>query len=349
MAASAYTVTAGETYAQTGSLSKALGKGVAAGVAAYVAASATASLPGAGESVQAGNTFAAGYASAIEAGESTLSSIGAGLEAGMRGMSQALASAGTSMSTALSYAGSMALAGAIQGFGGALAGGESFKDAFKAGITQGVLAGASTLISVGGSKLINEAFMSSEDKLLMEVSHAYYAEENIVQGEEILGGLANINYGVMQDSSFFDKVGGLISKKLLNMNSVTEFVNQSQEAKFARKLARLESDFAEFNNAYKSYMDVLNTLKSQLTSTVTAEYVAKMQASIGKMITQFPDVLGHLDPDEFIQFATTSDIPTACVSSVGTFVYDKLTIPGYAPEMCFYDQQYLAWAVNGED
>ena len=153
----------------------------------------------------------------------------------------------------------------------------------------------------------------------------------------------------MQDPTFFDQVGGLISKKLLNMNSVTEFVNQSQEAKYMRRLARLESDFAEFNNAYKSYMDVLNTLKSQLTSTASAEQVAKMQAYLGKMMTQFPDVLGHLSPDDFLQFALTADLPTACVSTVSTFVTDKLTIPGYSPEMCFYDQQFLAWAINGEE
>ena len=336
-------ISACETYAQTGSLSKALGAGIVSGVAAYVGQEA---FKYAGELANS-SYIPTGIAS--ETGEITLESISASLEVNSLAFSETLTAISNSLPATMVMAGGMALAGLIQGFGGTLVNGGSFKDALKSGLMSGAIAGISTFASLGGMKLVRDSFVGTDDKLLIELSHSYYAEENIVQGEEILGGLANINYGVMQDPTFFDQVGGLISKKLLNMNSVTEFVNQSQEAKYMRKLARLESDFAEFNNTYKSYMDVLNTLKSQLTSTVTAEQVAKMQAYIGRMMTQFPDVLGHLSPDEFLQFALTADTPTACISSVSTFVSDKLTIPGYAPEMCFYDQQFLAWAINGED
>ena len=344
-------ISACETYAQTGSLSKTLKAGVVSGVTAYIAQQAFyyAGDLASGVEGSTASSMNSAVQSAYESADGLFSGVSDGISAGMNVTGQTMQAIASNPMAVGALAGGMALSGLIQSAGSSLINGGSFKDALRAGLTQGAIAGISTLISVGGTKLLNQIFTSAEDKLLQEISHAYYTEENIVQGEELLGGLANINYGVMQDTTFFEQVSGLIIKRLLNMNSVLEYANQSQEAKYARKLARIKSDFDEFNNAYQSAMDVLNTLKAQATSTVNAEYVAKMQASIGRLLTMFSDTMGSLSVDNFLTFATTTEIPLSCTTSISTYVEDMLSINGtYAPDPSYYNQQYLSWAM-GED
>ena len=341
-------VAASETYAQTGSLSKSIGMGAIAGISAYVMQQG---FEYAGDVANAGETgtldaVSNSAQSAYNSADGFFTGVSDGMSAGMDVMSETMSSIAGNPTALGIFAGGTAVAGLVQGLGSTLVNGGAFKDALTTGLVQGAIAGISTLVTLGGADLFKQLFTSEEDKLLLEVSHTYYTEENIVQGEEILGGLANANYGVMQDPSFFDKVAGLISKKLLNMDSVTELATQSSETRYMRKLARLQNDYDEWLNAYQNYQNVTNTIQSQITSTVTAEHVAKLQASSGRLLTMFPDSLGNLSCENVLSFATTCEIPLVCTMSVSTYTEDRLTlIGGYAPEPLYFNQEFLAWAL----
>lgn len=130
----------------------------------------------------------------------------------------------------------------------------------------------------------------------------------------------------------------LLSKVIQNPFTYVQLLGMSAQEATYHKLANLEGDFQEFNNAAQSAQSVLNILLAQQDSVITAEFVCKLQTNVGRALSLFPSMLGDMSPDSFYTMALNCDIPTSVTSSISTFVENKLTLSGYSPEILYYTQ-----------
>ena len=194
----------------------------------------------------------------------------------------------------------------------------SFSDAFEQGLitfgTQIVLANISS-------------YTNSKKDPLEEITHSYYEEENVIPD-----GYSAMNIkDVILDS--------LISIPK-NPNTYAELLSMTMEERHLHKLRNLENDYQEFNQKYQSALDALNQLRATQTSTVTAEFVAIMQANLGRFYTLFPDMLGSATPEQFLTLSiiSGSDQLKASLGTINNFVDSKLSVDGYTPYPLYYTQ-----------
>ena len=116
-------------------------------------------------------------------------------------------------------------------------------------------------------------------------------------------------------------------------------INLTMAEQQYHKMANLENDYQEFADKYAAANRVLDMLNQMRGSTVTAEFVCKMQACLGRMIQMFPDAIS-MSPEAFLSMATTTghDQLKSVLGSVTTFVDSQLSMDGYEPYQLFYTQ-----------
>ena len=105
------------------------------------------------------------------------------------------------------------------------------------------------------------------------------------------------------------------------------------------RIANLENDFQEFSNAAAQAQKALQILQANQDSTTTAEFVCKLQANLGRLLTLFPDMILSTSPENFLQIAvaTTANLKVGA-SNVYTFVDGKLGMQGYTPYTLYFNQ-----------
>lgn len=228
--------------------------------------------------------------------------------------------AGSTLGTAITT-GSQAM---ISSTTNALLTGEDFGDALVSGLTSGVMAG----IGTGLALTITENL--GLDKLT-----------NMIKGtqdpETAVEGKSEWNF---KDAFSTVMQGEILENPFTYVNLVKMTVDEINY----HKMANLENDFQEFADAYKSALNVLEIMYQQQNSLATAEFVCKLQANTGRLLTQFPEMLGDLTPDNFISMSlsTGSDFCNGILQSVSNFVEGKLEMTGYTPEHLYYNQEYAS-------
>ena len=194
----------------------------------------------------------------------------------------------------------------------------SFSDAFEQGLitfgTQIILANVSS-------------YIDSKKDLLEEITHNYYEEENIIPNDYSAMNMKDV---------ILDSLIGIAK----NPNTYAELASLTMEERHIHKLRNLENDYQEFNQKYQSALNALNQLRATQTSTVTAEFVAIMQANLGRFYTLFPDMLGSATPEQFLTLSVISgsDQLKASLGTINTFVDSKLSVDGYTPYPLYYTQ-----------
>ena len=360
-AAVTFAVVAGDAWANGEDPWKAMLRGVTAATATATAGLISGYFTPAGTlAAPASGATGAGATVGSVAAETATTSFGSQLwNAGYTAVSNTFTGAATQGGITLAQAGGRiagAFAGAaINSFGNALIDGQSFSEALKSGALSGSIAGLGAAISAGVSAF-NNGLVSPEEQMqnlnLLSVEQALHAEESVAMGSDVLGGLMESQQFASDHLGYFDYFKNFAvsqSRRLLfNPSTYINIIKGSQEEQYFHKLAELENDYTEFNNALKAVQDCLDTLTSQMNSYVTAQYVCRMQLAAGRLFTIFPEVTGGMGEEEFVQFATSVDMPTSVTMSVGTFVENKLTMDGYAPDRLYYNQQEVSWAI-GED
>lgn len=202
-------------------------------------------------------------------------------------------------------------------FGSSLAEGDSFGDALLASIGAG-------LLSWGTSK----------------ITQVFNNQFNILDTSNLTPGR---NPQLIEALSQALSSAG--NKVLKNPATYVELMKVTQQEVYIHKLNNLENDFQEFNNALKTAYDALYNLQNSITSTITAEFVCKLQTCVGRLTTQFPDVMAALGSENFISFSTSTgmDFTFAVLSGPSSFVDNKLSMQGYSPEPLYYLQEEVAW------
>lgn len=198
----------------------------------------------------------------------------------------------------------------------------SFSDAFTTGlITFGAQSGSAVIKSVA------QEYFKDPDATLKEVSHNYYEEENIIPNDYSAMNMKDV---------ILDSLIGIAK----NPNTYANLASLTMEERHIHKLRNLENDYQEFNQKYQSALDALNQLRATQTSTVTAEFVAIMQANLGRFYTLFPDMLGSATPEQFLTLSVSSgsDQLKASLGTINNFVDSKLSVDGYTPYPLYYTQ-----------
>lgn len=259
-------------------------------------------------------------------------------------------------------------ASTAMGVNSALQEGASIGDA----LLQGVISGASTYVTAWAAPALGNIAASGLGAGINTFGSSMLEGESF--GESLLQGITTgiitsaVSYAFREVSNYFgwtsqissassqakptsitdiiwDAIEKAGDKLIKNPAMYVELMKVSQQEAFAHKLNNLENDYQEFNNSLKVAYDSLYNVGSCITSTVTAEYVCKLQANIGKLLTQFPDAMSSLSSEEILTFSTATgmDFTYAILSSPNTFVENKLTMNGYTPEILYYNQQEIAW------
>lgn len=212
--------------------------------------------------------------------------------------------------------GGIALSNTLTTFIESLANSSDFGDALK----QGLFAFGTSVISANVKNFFNSLDPNKE------MAHIFYEEENQVTDYSAMN---------MKDCVLDALIG--VAK---NPNTYANLASMTIEQRQMHKLRNIENDYQEFNNKYQSALDALNDLKAQQTSTVTAEFVATMQANLGRYEMLFPEMLSTLSPEQFLTLATISGSDQLKVSlgSVNNFVDTKLSVEGYIPYPLYYTQ-----------
>lgn len=194
----------------------------------------------------------------------------------------------------------------------------SLSDAFTAGL---IAFGTQSLLAMGNS------FIKRNDSILEEVTHNYYEEENAIPKD----------YSAMNMKDVI--LDSLISVSK-NPNTYANLASLTMEERQLHKLRNLENDYQEFNQKYQSALDALNQVRAQQTSTITAEFVAIMQANLGRFYTLFPDMVGSTTPEQFLTLSVIagSDQLKASLGTINNFVDNKLSFEGYTPYPLYYTQ-----------
>lgn len=220
---------------------------------------------------------------------------------------------------------------AITSTGTALLQGESVGDALKAGLKSGVLGGV-----LNYAAEIGKDFLEAQG-LLDKLSPT--------SGTNSSTPSSNISNKV--DLSF----SGFIKNEVIqNPMTYGKLLNMIQEEVYFHKMANLENDYQEFANKYAAAQKAFNEIVASQVNTVTAEFLCKMQANIGRMLTQFPEMLQTMNPESFLIVSTAvgSDQLKAILGAVPGYVDSKLSIDGYVPLQLHYTQTdySLAWDIN---
>lgn len=127
---------------------------------------------------------------------------------------------------------------------------------------------------------------------------------------------------------------------LKNPNTYANLAKLTQEEIQFHKLANLENDYQEFANNAHAAQRTLQTLTELQTSSVTAEFVCKLQSNIGRVLTTFPEMNQNKTPDSFLTMALSvgSDHVKGSLCRVPSYVETKLTLDGFRPSPLHYTQ-----------
>lgn len=217
-----------------------------------------------------------------------------------------------------------AVSGFISGTGSSLIAGNSLGKSLKTGAISGAISGVAGGLFQGVSNLWNG---------------------NSFLGTEIIGKAGTS--GVKQTASneltknflVTNAVGIGIWNVMTNPMTYMNLINLTMAEQQYHKMANLENDYQEFADKYAAANRVLDMLNQMRGSTVTAEFVCKMQACLGRMIQMFPDAIS-MSPEAFLSMATTTghDQLKSVLGSVTTFVDSQLSMDGYEPYQLFYTQ-----------
>lgn len=271
-----------------------------------------------------GDALKQGFIAGAIAGASSFA--GSYVSSAMKGTSVATAiSNATGFSTSqVGFVAGVMTSSSINSFGTALRTGKSFGSALRAGLISGAISGITASIGIAAENAgILEATAHSLGKVSTSPSEIAEAFRTL----DLKGTFATI----------FE--GGIIE----NPNTYVNLLGMTQEARHMHKLANLENDYQEFNDNYGTALRTLDLVKTQVTSTATAEFICKLQSTAGRLLTQFPDVGNSMSPDSFISLTTSSgsDFCNSITQNPSTFALNKLMMEGYQPEILFYNQDFF--------
>lgn len=276
--------------------------------------------------------FTVTAAEAINSGQSMSHAVVKGIKAGSiaaiaayagGSISEGLTELGHASNSLVNMAVSSGIQGAITTAGMSWANGASFLDALKTGLIAGI---ASAAFSVLGNT-VAELFGTS-------------ATGNLPGRTEGVATATNAQQAVSHSFTDF-----LTAHVIENPFTYVNLMGMAIEDANYHKLANLENDYQEFNNAYKTALSTLEFFYNQQSSLATAEFVCKLQANIGKMMCTFPDMMASATPDKFIGMAlmTGSNFCDGIIQGVSMFVDNNLALPGYESDQMYYNQAFLGW------
>lgn len=209
--------------------------------------------------------------------------------------------------------------------GNALLNGESFGSALKSGLKAGAISGATTFLMQGALNLYNgQSFMGSTSSGLTLDQKEAVSKAFTEQGT----------------SAFVGKLATEVTKQVLtNPNTYVNILSSTAAERIYHKIANIENDYQEFNNKLASAYKALNIVNMQMSSMITAEYVAIMQACLGRLTVDGTNA--DLDPEGWLLQATTSghDQLKMVLAGPSFFVDNKLSLTGYSPYNLHYTQQ----------
>lgn len=217
------------------------------------------------------------------------------------------------------------------------------------GIAQGIVSGTiSTLYSLASGDSFKDALLAGIGSGIGMLGYSYI--KNSYFNGDIVQDITKLTDGNIPESSNIqtslgDYLGGRLLTEfrdnfLKNPNTYANLMQASMEERVMHKLANLENDYKEFSNQYAAAQEVLNTVKNSFTSTMTAEFVLKLQTNFGRFLNNSPESLSSLNPENFLNFSTASgiDISRLTSASIGSFVDMKLSMDGYEPSPLYYNQ-----------
>lgn len=217
-----------------------------------------------------------------------------------------------------------AVSGFITGTGSSLIAGRGLGDSLKTGAISGAISGVAGGLFQGASNLWNG---------------------NSFLGTEIIGkvGASGIEQTasneLTKNFSVTNAIGIGIWNVMTNPMTYMNLINLTMAEQQYHKMANLENDYQEFADKYAAANRVLDMLNQMRGSTVTAEFVCKMQSCLGRLLILFPDAIS-MSPEAFLSMATTTghDQLKSVLGSVTTFVDSQLSMDGYEPYQLFYTQ-----------
>lgn len=246
-----------------------------------------------------------------------------------------------------------AVGAGLQGTGNALVDGSSFKDSLKVG---GISAGFS--LAMSGASAGYNYISNSLDNTSASAPNANSSNIASTLNE----GPKNSGLTMSSDGKTFDFLGEtydtptnagqavLIAGQLVSQATLQAFMGALRnpmtyvnlmsmtlaERQF-HKIANISNDYQEFNNRYKAVMEVMDMMNQLNNSSMTAEFLCKIQAALGRFSDLFPDAT-VMDPDEWLSMAVTTghDQLKAVMLGPSTFVDSRLSMDGYEPYQLYY-------------
>lgn len=200
--------------------------------------------------------------------------------------------------------------------------GKSFSESIKAGITSGVLSGLGNFVRSDTfiDFVKEQGFTDLADFLSPEISTGSSTE-------------------ALKESTGLNFKDYLMQNVIQNPFTYEKMLQMTLEELNFHKLENLENDYQEFSNAAAQAQRTLQTLMASQNSTTTAEFVCKLQANLGRLLTLFPDSVTSMSPENFLNIATSvNGIIHTGASNVSTFVDGKLYMEGYSPYTLYYNQ-----------
>lgn len=288
-------------------------------------------IPGLGTIVAFAITFSITAGMALNNGESLWDAFIKGMATGLTSMVAYGASEyayNLSYGFKLSYQAIDAIQGGVyQGiysFGSSLAQGESFGESLLSSLQSGILSAAGTY----AGDLLKD-FASAHNLFGFDPISRIIREDYVLSGQQFYpvgGSLGN----------FSDY---LIDNTVKNPFTYVNLAQMTLDEINFHKLANLENDYQEFANAAHQAQQTLQILQSSQNSTTTSEFVCKLQANMGRMLSLFPETVATMDPDNFLQMttSTTASLRTTA-GNVYTFVDNKLSMDGFTPYVFYYNQ-----------
>lgn len=213
------------------------------------------------------------------------------------------------------------VSGMVQGTGTSLLNGKNLGQSLKTGLIQGAISGGTAGLFQGLGNLWN--------------SGSFIGDSSVV---DVASGNSTSNLSA-NDFSLGEIIGAGVGSVMRNPMTYMNLLNLTMAEQQYHKMANLENDYQEFADKYAAANRVLDMLNQMRGSTVTAEFVCKMQACLGRMIQMFPDAIS-MSPEAFLSMATTTghDQLKSVLGSVTTFVDSQLSMDGYEPYQLFYTQ-----------
>lgn len=213
----------------------------------------------------------------------------------------------------------------IEGSLGSLFDGKSLGSSLKTGFKAGAISGAVAYLNV----LANKFGLSNS----LKGSTLDFSEFQ--------------SFGLMDWAKF---AGNMFMNNLVNINTFANLMQMTLEEREFHKMANLENDFQEFNNKMAAANKVLNQLAESVSGTTTAESVCRMQACLGKALTQYPDTVHSMSTDTVLALGVLSgsDMCKTVLGNIDCWCDSQLTMDGYQPSDLHYStfSNTLTWDAN---